>query len=62
MESARRASGKGKGPFFSKAFRSWKDLKVNEDLEDFMSPPLFENLQQNNSKQKHGKYQKDKIL
>jgi len=59
MGSARRASGKGKGLSLSKAFRSWKDLKVNEDLEGFMPPPLPKNFRQNNSKQKHGKYQKD---
>jgi hypothetical protein len=34
-------------------------LKVNEDLEDLMSPPLFKSFRQNNFKQKHRKYQKD---
>jgi hypothetical protein len=62
MGSGRWRSGKGKGLFLSKAFKSWKDLKVNEDLEDFMPPPLLKSFRQNNFKQKHRKYQKENIL
>jgi hypothetical protein len=38
--------GRGKDLFLSEAFRSWKDLKVSEDLEDFIapSPYYFESL------------------
>jgi hypothetical protein len=31
-------SGRGKGLFLSEAFRSRKDLKVSEGLEDFITP------------------------
>jgi hypothetical protein len=33
--------GRGKALFLSEAFMSWKDLKVSEDLEDFIAPPPY---------------------